>query len=105
MDGSLYEIGDIVDHLKLHAGRQLSTQFRKLASDVVCHAHSVGARLPQDLNGDNVLCRSSLSKKCRPGSQFLCAVFDLRYIADAHRRAATCPDHDFTELFRGRDAT
>src|SRR6266478_373048 len=104
MDGSLDEVGNVVDHLKLYAGRQLGAQLIELAAHIVRNAHSVDAGLTQNLNGHNVLTGNALAKERRPRAQFLCAVFDLRHIADTHRRATARTDDDFAELLRRGDA-
>ena len=66
--------------------------------------HGVGAGLPQDLNGDDVFTGTTFAKEGRPGAQLGRAVFDLRHVADAHRRAAARADDDFAELLGGSDA-
>jgi hypothetical protein len=62
MDGSFDEIGNIVHHLKLYAGRQLGTQIIELASHVVRDAHSIDSRLTENLNGNDVLAGNSFAK-------------------------------------------
>ena len=104
MDGSFDEIGNIVNDLQLNARRQLRAQLLHLRSHVVGYAHGVYARLPQHLNGDDVLGRRVLSEQRGPRAQLLRAIFHLGYVSHAHRGASARADHDFAELFRRRHA-
>ena len=84
VDGSLDEIGDVVNDQKLNAGRQLRAQFIELGFHVVSDVDGVGAGLAQNLNADDVLTGHALAKESRPGAQLLRAVLDLRHIAHAN---------------------
>src|SRR6266850_2433600 len=100
MDRRPDEIRNVVNHLQLHARRQLPAQFLDLVFDFIRHAHRVRAGLPQHLNAHDLLPRRALPEEFRPGAQFLRAILHLRDIPDAHRRAAARSDHDLAELFR-----
>src|SRR6266851_5296123 len=104
MDGSLDEIGNVVDYLELHAGWHLRAQIVELAPHVVRDAHGVDARLTENLNSYDILSEEAFANQRRPGAQFLRAILDLRHIADAHRRASARADYNLAELLRGRDA-
>ena len=62
MDGGFDEIRNVVDHLELHAGRQLGAQIIELASHVVRDAHGIDTGLAENLNGHDVLAGNSLAK-------------------------------------------
>ncbi len=104
MHGRPDEIGDVVNDLKLNSRRQLGAQFLHLASYVVRHAHGVHARLPENVDGHNVLRGNILSEQCGPGAQLLRSVFHLGNVPHAYRGSSARADHDFTELFRGGHA-
>ncbi len=104
VDRSFDEVGNVVNDEKLDAGRKLGAEFIELGFYVVGDLDGVGAGLAKDLNADDVLAGSAFAKEGRPGAEFLCAIFDLGYIADTDLRAAARADDDFAELFRGSDA-
>src|SRR5262249_2878858 len=94
------EVRNVVNNLKLHAGRQLRAELFYPALHVVSDTHSVRAGLTHYLYGDNFLPGSILPEQSRPGAQLLGAVLHLCYIANSYWRAAACADDNFTELPR-----
>src|SRR5260221_1252492 len=105
MDGSLDEIGNVVDHFEFHAGRQLRAQIYQFRANVVGNAHGVHSGLAQDLNGHDVLPRSIPVIQRRPGAEFLGSIFYLRDIADADLSTPASTDSDLPELLGGCNAS
>ena len=104
MDRCFDEFRNVVDDLQLNSWRQLRAQFLHLGSYVVRNAHRVHAGLPEHLNGNHVFGRRVLPEQRGPGAKLLRSVFHLSNVPHAHGRSTACANHDFAELFRGRDA-
>ncbi len=87
-DGTFDEYGLIEGNIEMHARREVSSDFRKLAFDAVDNLHRVSARL--FLNG---YVHRGYTVEPGDGPSFLHAVFGPSYIPDSHG-GAFIPGHD-----------